>query len=343
MTVNDSLSLKAGPLVCSRRAFFRRFASCSAHLFLTAAAGSSIMRRMYAAGAKGKVVLTEPFGRLEKLADGVWALVSTPLDGHRQTLANGGIIAGRDGVMAVEGLYTIEGAAWFSETARRLTGKRPTHVVVTHYHSDHCSGLAGYQNGNDPLQVISTDVTRNLLLEAESQKREESGSPVKRRRLLLPDTVITDLSKPTEIDLGGRLVRIVARDGHTLSDLTIELEDPRVVFCGDLVWNGMFPNFVDAAPSKFSAQCKSLLRDQKAVYVPGHGSIADAQGMKPYLDLLDDVEHTVRNALKKGLPIEEAARVYKVPEKLGEWTMFSPSYYGRAFEAWARELKEERK
>lgn len=335
--------IEVGPSVCTRRSFFQGFLSCSAYLFMTVAAGRSLTRRMYAAVPKGKVVRTESFGRVEKLAEGVWALVSTPLDGHRQTLANGGIIAGREGVMAIEGLYTIEGAAWFSDTARRLTGRRPTHVVVTHYHSDHCSGLAGYQNGNEPLQVISTEITRNLLLEVESRERKQSDSPENRRRLLLPDTVITDLSQPTEIDLGGRLVRIIARDGHTRSDLTIELEDPRIVWCGDLVWNGIFPNFVDAFPSKFSAQCRALLGDKNTVYVPGHGSVADARGLKPYLDLLDDVERTVRDALEKGMPVDEAANTYKVPEELGEWAMFSPSYYGRAFEAWARELKGQKK
>jgi glyoxylase-like metal-dependent hydrolase (beta-lactamase superfamily II) len=335
--------IEGGPPAYSRRSFFSRFLSCSAHIFMTMAAGTSLKRRMFAAVPKGKTVLTEPFGRVEKLADGVWALVSTPLEGHRQTFANGGIIAGREGVMAIEGLYTIEGAAWFSKIARQLTGRRPTHAVVTHYHSDHCSGLAGYQNGNEPLQVISTEITRNLLLEVESRERKRSDSPEKRRKLLLPDTVITDLSKPTEVDLGGRTVRIIAHDGHTRSDLTIELEDPRVVWCGDLVWNGIFPNFVDATPSKFSAECKSLLKDKNTVYVPGHGSIADAQGLKPYVDLLDDVERTVRDALKKGMSIEEVAKSYRVPAELGEWAMFSPSYYGRAFEAWARELKKKRK
>ena len=323
----------------SRRSFFSKFLSCSAHLFITMAAGTSLMRRMFASVPMGKTVLTEPFGRVEQLADGVWALVSTPLEGHRQTLANGGIIAGQEGVMVVEGLYTIEGAAWFSEIARKLTGRRPTHAVVTHYHSDHCSGLAGYQSGNEPLQVISTEVTRNLLLEVESRKRKNTDSPAKRRRLLLPDTVITDFSKPMEIDLGGRRVQIIARDGHTRSDVTVELEDPHIVWCGDLVWNGIFPNFIDATPSKFSAQCKTLLRDKNTVYIPGHGSVADAQGLNPYLDLLDDVERTVRDALKKGIPVAEAAKAYKVPIKLGEWAMFSPSYYGRAFEAWALELK----
>lgn len=335
--------IEGEPPTYSRRSFFSRFLSCSAHVFMATAAGTSLMRRMFAAVPRGKTVLTEPFGRVEKLADGVWALVSTPLKGHRQTFANGGIIAGREGVMVIEGLYTIEGAAWFSEIARQLTGQRPTHAVVTHYHSDHCSGLAGYQNGNEPLQLISTEVTRNLLLEVESRERKRSDSPEKRRKLLLPDTVITDLTKPTEVDLGGRTVRIIAHDGHTRSDLTIELEDPRVVWCGDLVWNGIFPNFVDATPSKFSAECKSLLKDKNTVYVPGHGSIADAQGLKPYVDLLDDVERTVRDALKKGISVEEVAKAYRVPAELGEWAMFSPSYYGRAFEAWARELKENRK
>ena len=42
-------------------------------------------------------------------------------------------------------------------------------------------------------------------------------------------------------------------------DLTIEVLDPRVVWCGDLVWNGLFPNFVDATPSRQTAHVRRLL------------------------------------------------------------------------------------
>ncbi len=50
-------------------------------------------------------VVTTPFARLDAIGPETWALVSTPLGGDRTAFANSGIIAGRAGVIAVEGFY----------------------------------------------------------------------------------------------------------------------------------------------------------------------------------------------------------------------------------------------
>ena len=44
------------------------------------------------------------------------------------------------------------------------------------------------------------------------------------------------------------------------SDVSIEVDDPSLVFCGNLVWNGIFPNYVDAAPSALTPSVKALRR-----------------------------------------------------------------------------------
>ena len=49
-------------------------------------------------------------------------------------------------------------------------------------------------------------------------------------------------------DLGGRSLTLHPLSGHTPSDLAVDVDDQPVVFAGDLLWGGMFPNFVDAIP-----------------------------------------------------------------------------------------------
>ena len=82
------------PIVIPRRRFLQQTTSCAAHLAIVAAISPAAVRALWAAERAGAVVAQEPFGRLERIADGVWALVSTPLSGDRTTLANGGLIAG---------------------------------------------------------------------------------------------------------------------------------------------------------------------------------------------------------------------------------------------------------
>src|SRR6201999_2914136 len=100
-----------------------------------------------------------------KVSDGVWALISTPLNGDNTTVSNGGIIVGRNVVLAIEGFNQPQGAVWLTTKARELTGRWPTHVALTHYHSDHANGVAGYLTATDHPVIRSTARTRDLVIE----------------------------------------------------------------------------------------------------------------------------------------------------------------------------------
>ncbi len=311
----------------TRRSFLRHSSSCAAHLGLMSAASPLWARSLWASQERYPVVAREPWGRLERVAEGMWALVSTPLE-DRTTLCNGGIIAGRAGVLVVEGFGSDAGARWMSEQARELTGRAPTHVVVTHYHGDHTAGLRGAFEVSRP-EVLVTERTRALV-----EERNQNGPSE-----VLADAQVLDTRRPTEIDLGGRSVIVVPRRGHTDSDVSLEVTDPSVVFCGDLVWNGMFPNYMDAIPSRLSLAVR-LLRERRATtYVPGHGTLADGADLDRYIDVLDDIEAAARRALERGQSAQEAGAAYAIPPALGEWMLFSANYFERAIDAWMKEIQ----
>ena len=311
----------------SRRDFVRCSASCGAHVVLASAFAPSFARIAFAASPQGSVRAVEPWGRVEEIASGVWAVISTPLaEGDFTTLSNGGIVAGRDGVLAVEGYASVAGAQWVGDVAEQLTGRRPTHVVLSHYHGDHSVGQAGYRSRPGELRVMATEETHRLL---ELEERER----------LLPNLVISDSDRPTEIDLGDRIVRLTAREGHTSSDVTVEITEPHVIWCGDLVWNGLFPNYRDARPTRLIRHVREVLSDPDALYVPGHGDASDLAGLEPYIDLLEDVGQAATRAVEAGVPSVEAAREYSVPAALGEWAMFNPRYYEVAFGAWEQDIR----
>jgi glyoxylase-like metal-dependent hydrolase (beta-lactamase superfamily II) len=278
------------------------------------------------------VVAEEPFGRLEAIAPGVWALISTPLGGDYTTVSNGGIVAGRDGVLAIEGFMRPAGATWLAGKARELAGRWPTHVLVTHYHGDHVNGLAGYfEAGAGRPAVHATDATRGLV-------RERNQPADEARSRALADAQVVDPAAPATLELGGRVVRVVPRSGHTASDLSVELAEPSVVFCGDLVWNGMFPNYVDAVPTVLARAVRALPRDAGTVYVPGHGALTGAAELDRYLAVLDEVERAARSARDRGQTAAAGAAEYRLPPTLGEWTLFNPRFMETAFTAWYREL-----
>jgi len=316
----------------TRREFLRASTASSATIGLVASALPAHAASLFEA-THGDTVSREPWGRIEEVADGVWVLVSTPLE-DQTTVCNGGIIRGSDAVIAIESFATPTGASWFAERTRALTGRWPDAVVLTHFHGDHTGGIDGYARKNDEPRLRLTAVTRELVLDGDA--RRKLVAPPRGR--MLDAAELVDGATAATIDLGGRTVRIVPREGHTRSDVTVEIDDPSIVFCGDLVWNRMFPNYVDSIPSLLGRDVRALMRDRKTTYVSGHGPVASDDDLRQYLALLDDVERVAREAHENGETAEQAGKRYQVPTSLGEWIMFNPRYPAVAISSWLREL-----
>ncbi|MEM8772104.1 MAG: MBL fold metallo-hydrolase [Pseudomonadota bacterium] len=332
---------ETNPLHIDRRSFF---------VSAGVAAGAAILGRQAQAKEFGDVVSSADFARIEKLGPGVWAAVSTPLDANGAlnpraiaTLCNGGVIAGKDRVVVIDGFFQPAGAAWLAKQAQELTGRPVTDVIVTHFHADHTGGLAGFINGAQSPEIIATDTTRKLIFERYAGPVAQDGSPFAKPaiRPILPTQIITDETSPTTFDLGGRVLTLHPKRGHTPSDLAITVDDAPVTFAGDLVWAGFFHNYVDAIPSALRKSVGELLKDKEQIIVTGHGYVAKAGDLKNYLDLLDHVEDGAKAAYKAGKTPKEGAADFTVPDSLGEWELFNPAYYEVAFEAWRRELAGE--
>jgi len=85
-----------GSTPIDRRQFLQGCAACGAHIALLASASPLGAARTFAAAQDSNVVVREPWARIEEVADGIWAVISTPLE-DRTTICNGGIIRGSGG------------------------------------------------------------------------------------------------------------------------------------------------------------------------------------------------------------------------------------------------------
>jgi glyoxylase-like metal-dependent hydrolase (beta-lactamase superfamily II) len=203
--------------------------------------------------------------------------------------------------------------------------------VISHFHGDHVNGIGGLA-GADGTPAIHVTRSTSSLVNERNRPADET------RARLLQGAVDIDPTRPTAVDLGGRRVTIHPTAGHTPSDVWVMLDDPPIVFCGDLVWNGMFPNYANATPSNLARAVPSLRRDGNPTYVPGHGPVARSADFDRYVALLGEVESAARGAHRRGLSADDAASSYQLPASLGEWILFSDRFLGAAFAAWYREL-----
>lgn len=337
-----------------RRSFLQRAFSASCGLPAVAALSPIIARKSYARQETGNVIAKRPFGRIEELAEGVWALISTPFDrqggpGDRRTHSNGGLIAGKDRVLAIDSYRTAEGARFLAEASRFLTGRLPTHVVNTHFHFDHLGGTRGLADGAEFPEVIMTQTTRNLAFQTYLKTKPREGSPLPQTMIQswgghLTDAtmIIEDESQPFQLDLGGRIVELLPLSGHTGSDLIVRDPKSKISFGGDLIWDGIFPNFMSAQPTSWAKSVDHILSQKEDLIVPGHGSAAraDSKSLQTYRQLLQEIGNHATLNHRKGVPSDQAAQNFRLPASLGDWSYFRDGFHEIAMETWYRQLSQ---
>ena len=338
-----------------RRSFLKRCFGTSCGFSATLLLSPTLSRRAYGREVYGEKIGDKPFARIEKIDEGVYALISTPFtkdgkSGDLSTHSNGGLIIGKDKILAIDSYRTPAGAAYMADASLFLAGRLPTHVVNTHFHFDHLGGTRAFMRDDANPEIIMTQTTRELAFDTYRKTVPHPENPGLSISALnkwggyLSDAsaIITDEEKPLKLDLGGRTVTITPMRGHTASDLVITDDLSGTTFAGDLVWDGIFPNFMSSSPSQWIKSVGSILEKTERTIVPGHGSVqkAHSPSAKSYRSLLAEIEKHARESQTRGISSDQAAQEFKLSESLGDYRYFRNGFHEIAMAAWYRELSE---
>lgn len=205
-----------------------------------------------------------------------------------------GLVLGADGVLAVDAGSSLAEGARLRTEARELTGRRVTHLALTHPHFDHVLGAPAFADaevyGAAGLDVALAGRGREeLRADAVRWGLDPAAAGEAVAALVPPRHAV---SGRWTLDLGGGREALLANvgPGHTAYDLAVLVPgDPGVVFCGDLVEESDEPQAgPDAVPSRWPAALDRLLRlgGEDAVYVPGHGAAVDSAFVRAQRDAL---------------------------------------------------------
>jgi glyoxylase-like metal-dependent hydrolase (beta-lactamase superfamily II) len=191
-----------------------------------------------------------------------------------------------------------------------------TMIVNTHYHYDHTQG-------NSLYSAADKIAYRNV---PELMKKNDGDWWDSH-----PEGIPTDL-----ID-GERVVHVGAIEvrlehppaAHTSGDLWIYLPQQNIIATGDLVFNGYYP-FLDqpeggtSIPGMIEA-VRALAREHPdAVFMPGHGPLANANDLLHYADYLEAMQAAALAAHAARWTEDEAAK----RNELGKWNLsILPSHH----------------
>ncbi len=141
---------------------------------------------------------------------------------------------------------------------------------------------------------------------------------VNRSALTLPNRPLDPAKLPLQVDLGHFPIVIESHPGHSGTDLIVRVPDQKVVYTGDLIFNGSYPACFDekATMSGWRATLKTFVSwDKDTLFVPGHGQLCGQDGVQHLRDVFDDISEQAEKLHKSGVPATEAADRYVIPKK----------------------------
>ena len=283
-----------------------------------------------------EAVGTLPYTKgLHEVADGVFAYLQP--DGG-WGWSNAGLVVDHEASLLVDTLYDLKLTAEMLEAMRRATAAAHAIDVVvnTHANGDHCWGnqLVEYAEivASRRCAEEMADLPPSVLAEVMAAPPEGPTGDLLRRMFGAFDFTDIEIVPPTTIFDGELTLRvgdvavqlIEVGPAHTRGDVIVHLPAQRVVFTGDILFNGGHPIVWAGPVANWTAACDRIIDLRVDTVVPGHGPVCDPARVAAERDYFGFVEREVAPRAAAGLTPLEAARDIDLGEyaDLGERERF---------------------
>jgi len=223
----------------------------------------------------GKYAPTSVDMETRKVSENVYYVEGKPgiATDNEGFISNAGFVVTDDGVVVFDSLGTPSLAHKLVQQIKTVTDQPIKKVVVSHFHADHIYGLQVFEELGAEI-IAPYGAQKYIQSEAAASRLEERRFSLdpwvnENTRLVLPDTTVEESYRFT---LGGMDFTInYLGKAHSDGDLTMLVEPDRVLFSGDIIFEGRIP-FVGNADSKIWLETLTKLETGGlTALVPGHG------------------------------------------------------------------------
>lgn len=259
---------------------------------------------------------------LRQVSEHVWfaqgaAGVATDNQGF---ISNAGVVITGAGVVVFDALGTPALAQLLLEKIREITDQPIVRVIVSHYHADHIYGLQVFSDLD--AEVLAPEGADLYLDSPAARERLEE------RRFTLDPWVnsATRLVRPNQQLKEGTRFRLgdvdfivtVVGNAHSDGDLTLYVEPDRVLFSGDIIFEGRVPYLGDANTRRWVQVLERMEREKLVALVPGHGGVAEKpnEAIRLTRRYLAFLREAMGQAVNELVPFDEAYREI-------DWSEFS--------------------
>jgi glyoxylase-like metal-dependent hydrolase (beta-lactamase superfamily II) len=188
-------------------------------------------------------------------------------------ISNAGFIVTGDGVVVFDSLGTPSLADKLVQKIKTVTDQPIKKVIVSHFHADHIYGLQVFEELGAEI-IAPYGAQQYIQSEAAASRLEERQLSLdpwvnENTRLVLPDTTV---DKSYTFDMGGINFTVnYMGKAHSDGDMTLLVEPDKVLFSGDIIFEGRIPYVGNADSKKWLQTLTRLETEGLTALVPGHG------------------------------------------------------------------------
>lgn len=243
---------------------------------------------------------TMPPPEMHEVDRGVYAYVQ--LDGS-WGLNNPGVVVGSRYAIVIDTLFTEARNRAFRDELGRIATVPITTLVNTHHHGDHTWGNALYPEAT----IIGHELCRTETIETGlSIQPNFPGVDFGHIDVTPAFATFTDRLNLYVDDL--KLELHFVGPAHTTNDSVVWLPERKILFAGDVTFNGGTPFFVQGSLAGHIAAVERLKQFGAERIIPGHGAVCGPEALDVMLDYLRFVERLAKEAFDAGVTPLEAAR-----------------------------------
>jgi cyclase len=240
---------------------------------------------------------------VEEVSDGVFAYIQP--DGSWWINNTGFLVASR-GVISVDACSTVRRTRAYLEAIATVTPQPVRTLINTHHHGDHTFGNHLFSGAT----IVGHEATRTGILDWGEPRSAPFWTEVDWGEVVLepPFLTYTDAVTLWSDDLRAE-VRHVGLPAHTTNDSLVWLPDRKLMFCGDLLFNGGTPFLVQGSVVGAIQVLEEVVKPLGAqTIVPGHGAVTGPELIDEVLGYLRFVQTSARAGRDAGLTALETAR-----------------------------------
>jgi glyoxylase-like metal-dependent hydrolase (beta-lactamase superfamily II) len=195
-------------------------------------------------------------------------------------ISNAGFVVTGDGVVVFDSLGTPSLAYKLVQIIESITDQPIKKVVVSHYHADHIYGLQVFEELGAEI-IAPYGAQKYMRSEAAASRLEERQFSLdpwvnENTHLVLPDTTV---EKSHAFKLGDITFTInFMGKAHSDGDMTMLVEPDKVLFSGDIIFEGRIPYVGNADSKKWLETLTRLETGGLTALIPGHGPASHHPG-----------------------------------------------------------------